>query len=140
MLARKSECSMSHWTATGMKEKKIDDELEADEKAGYLKPEYTLIYKQAVTPNDIYLQMSSKNPSTICCEDLVMRVSLPDVETVDDMKLDVKPTHVKLSASIYFLAMHLPHKVDAVRSCAKWDAANCMLEITMPILERDLLA
>jgi len=32
-----------------------------------------MVFKQAVSSEDMYLQMSGKNPSTASCEDLVVR-------------------------------------------------------------------
>lgn len=34
---------------------------------------YEMVFKQAVSSEDMYLQMSGKNPSTASCEDLVVR-------------------------------------------------------------------
>jgi hypothetical protein len=38
---------------------------------------YTFLYKQAVGTADAYLGMSGKDPSSTCCEDLVVRIALP---------------------------------------------------------------
>lgn len=35
-----------------------------------------MIFKQAVTSEDMYLQMSGRNPSSSSCEDLLVRISL----------------------------------------------------------------
>jgi hypothetical protein len=34
---------------------------------------YEFVYKQAVRTQDAYLGMSGKDPSSTCCEDLVVR-------------------------------------------------------------------
>ena len=33
---------------------------------------YEMVFKQAVTTEDMYLQMTGRNPSTASCEDLVV--------------------------------------------------------------------
>ena len=33
---------------------------------------YDIIYKQAVTTEDMFLQMSNKTPSSVSCEDMVV--------------------------------------------------------------------
>lgn len=35
-------------------------------------PRYEMIFKQAVTSEEMYLQMGNKNPSTASCEDMVV--------------------------------------------------------------------
>ena len=35
---------------------------------------YEMVFKQAVTSEDMYLQMTGKNTSTASCEDLVVRM------------------------------------------------------------------
>ncbi|KAH7285411.1 hypothetical protein KP509_33G026900 [Ceratopteris richardii] len=95
--------------------------------------EYDIIYKQDVSPNDVYLQMSDKDPSSLSCDIMILRVKLPQTESVSDIQLDVKATHVKLSTNIYFLPLYLPHRIKHERSTAKWDAGMETLLITMPI-------
>lgn len=33
---------------------------------------YEMLFKQAVTSEDLFLQVGNRNPSTACCEDLVV--------------------------------------------------------------------
>lgn len=39
---------------------------------------YELLYKQAVGTHDAFLGMSGKDPSSACCEELVLRIALPE--------------------------------------------------------------
>ncbi|XP_024537796.1 protein PIH1D3-like [Selaginella moellendorffii] len=105
-----------------------------------IREKYEFVYKQAVTPNDVYLQMSDKTPSTIFCEELVMKIKLPDTESSSEIKLDVKPTYLKLTSPRYYLATYLPHKVNDTRSSATWDALSATLVLTMPMVDRNMLA
>lgn len=43
---------------------------------------YEFIYKQAVESTDAFLGMSGKDPSSTCCEDLVVRVELPEASSI----------------------------------------------------------
>jgi hypothetical protein len=43
---------------------------------------YTFLYKQAVGTQDTYLGMSHKDPSTTCCEQLVVRVDMPAANNI----------------------------------------------------------
>ncbi|CAK9857492.1 unnamed protein product [Sphagnum jensenii] len=116
----------------------IDLDKEADLHRGCNQPEYQFVYKQAVSCNDVYMQMSEKDISSMSCEDLVLKVSLPGTEGLDDLELDVQTTYVRLLSPIYFLALYLPHKVNMERSSANWNAASSTLTITMPIVGRDI--
>lgn len=44
---------------------------------------YEVIYKQVVSPEDIFLGMSNKNPTTASCEDMVVKIQLPEVSAKD---------------------------------------------------------
>ncbi|GBG90599.1 hypothetical protein CBR_g50942 [Chara braunii] len=99
---------------------------------GLKEPEYEFVYKQAVTAYDAYFGLSEKNPSSLCCEDLVLKVKLPGTSSLSELKLDVEPTYVKLKSPIYRLAIYLPYKVESEKGSAKWDALTSTLYITMP--------
>ena len=43
-----------------------------------LRRSHEVVYKQAVGTHDAYLGMSGKDPSSACCEELVVRISLPE--------------------------------------------------------------
>ncbi|KAK3606328.1 hypothetical protein CHS0354_041963 [Potamilus streckersoni] len=80
--------------------KDIWDEEEVPEGAEYEstydprpQPEYDIVYKQAVTTEDIYLQMGNKTPTTASCEEMVVKIKLPDTKLAD----------VELDGSQYFI-------------------------------------
>ena len=52
---------------------------------------YDISYKQKVTSEDMFLGMSGKNPSTACCEDMIVKIELPGCN-MKDVELDVKQT------------------------------------------------
>ncbi|KAF7254936.1 hypothetical protein EG68_08576 [Paragonimus skrjabini miyazakii] len=93
-------------------------------------PEYELIYKQAVTTEDIYLPLGMKNPTTASCEFLVAKIKLPGCKK-EDIKLDVKEKFLDLRVSQYKLGLHLPNPVDPDSSRAEWIEEKHTLEVTM---------
>lgn len=95
-------------------------------------PEYSVVFKQAVAPEDVFLQLSGKTPASFSCEDMVMRVELPD-ETVgiDQMNLVVEENRVKLKTKVYRLEVQLSQQIDKKKSKAEYDAENKQLILTM---------
>ncbi|XP_033742183.1 protein PIH1D3-like [Pecten maximus] len=99
-------------------------------------PEYDILYKQAVTSEDMFLQMGNKNPATASCEDMVVKVKLPDTK-ISDMTLDVKSKFLDCRTPKLKLGLHLPHPVDHESGKAKWDADKSELSVTLR-MRRDL--
>ncbi|KAK4469235.1 hypothetical protein MN116_006808 [Schistosoma mekongi] len=93
-------------------------------------PKYEIVYQQAVTAEDIYLQLGRKNPTTACCEYMVVKVMLPDTR-LSDINLNVKETFLDLRAPKYKLALHLPNPVEPDSSKAAWNNDKEMLEVTL---------
>lgn len=56
------------------------------------------MYKQAVETTDAFLGMSGKDPSSTCCEELLVAVQMPDVASAAEMDLDVRPTQLRLES------------------------------------------
>eukprot|EP00249_Psilotum_nudum_P010535 c22598_g1_i1 orf=482-733(+) len=83
--------------------------------------------------------MSGKDPSSLSCDTMVLRVKLPQTESVNDIKLEVKPIYIKLSSPIYFLALYLPHSVEANKSSAKWEMDKETIVVTMPIIRETFI-
>ncbi|KAJ1629273.1 pre-RNA processing PIH1/Nop17-domain-containing protein [Pavlovales sp. CCMP2436] len=67
---------------------------------------------------------------------LTLVISLPAIESVKDIDLEVDRERVVLSDTrgIYFLAQKFPYPVDSDRANAKWDKAKRELAIKMPVL------
>jgi len=53
---------------------------------------YEFRYKQSVTTSDNFLGMSGKDPSSICCEQLVLVVQLPQTTAAAGANL-ARPTY-----------------------------------------------
>lgn len=110
-----------------------DDALDADD--GRAVAKYDLVYKQRVSPQDMFLGIDpTRNESTASCEDIVIRIHLPQTKGTD-INLDVKRTKLVLEAPKHKLRLHLPKPVDDERGAAKWHSDNGFLEVTLPVID-----
>lgn len=99
-------------------------------------PEYRIIYKQAVSPEDLYLQIGLKTSSTASCEEMCLLIQLPD-ETVgiEHMELEVNPNEIDLKTPVYRLKLPLVQTVDPDYGNAQWDSEHKMLRLNL-VLKR----
>ncbi|XP_022079704.1 protein PIH1D3-like [Acanthaster planci] len=116
--------------------KDIWDAEEVSEGAEYediddprLQPEYDIIFKQAVTTEDMFLQMSNKTPSSVSCEDMVIKIILPNTKMAD-VDLDLKDKFLSCRTPKYKLGLHLPHPVDSKNGKAQWISDKETLVVT----------
>ncbi|CAH8505098.1 unnamed protein product, partial [Heterobilharzia americana] len=93
-------------------------------------PKYEILYRQSVSAEDVFLQLGNKNPTTACCEYMVIKVKLPDTR-LSDINLDVKETFLDLRAPKYKLGLYLPNPVESDSSKASWNEDKEILEITL---------
>lgn len=93
-------------------------------------PEYDIIYKQAVTSEDMFLGMGNKNPATASCEDMVVKIELPGAKSAD-IELDVKSKFLDCRTPKTKLGLHLPHPVDHKIGKAQWDEDKHVLTVTL---------
>ena len=101
---------------------------------GRKQPEYDIVFKQNVTPEDFFLGVDPVRHQGISCSDeLVLRVVLPETKLAD-IDLDVRPTFVRVSAPNYRLKASLVERVDESKGNAKWDADKATLTVTLPIV------
>lgn len=65
---------------------------------GRMTPAYEFRYKQAIETTDMYLGLDpmGKNPTSTACEDLVLLVTLPDVESATSIDVDLTATSITL--------------------------------------------
>ncbi|KAJ8405739.1 hypothetical protein AAFF_G00311760 [Aldrovandia affinis] len=95
-------------------------------------PEYDIILKQSVGTEDIFLGMSRKDPSSMCCENMVVKIKLPGTK-VAEVILDVKETFLDLRTPKYKLGLHLPHPVHSQEGNAQFIVEKEELEVTLPM-------
>lgn len=93
-------------------------------------PEYSIKYSQAVTTEDIFLQMGPKTPSSASCEDMIVTIKLPE-ERFSAIDLDLTKDYVKVNGFLYKLDLHFPYSVNPDRSNAKWNQSNEELILTL---------
>ncbi|XP_062843867.1 protein PIH1D3 [Trichomycterus rosablanca] len=95
-------------------------------------PEYEVILKQSVGTEDLFLGISRKDPSSMCCENMMVRVKLPETKT-SDIVLDIKENFIDLRTPKYKLGLHLPHPVYHREGTAIFIMDRSELEITLPM-------
>ncbi|EZA61654.1 hypothetical protein DMN91_009921 [Ooceraea biroi] len=95
-------------------------------------PEYEMVFKQAVTAEDVYLGMGFKTPGTASCEWLSVLVKLPE-ETREKVELSVESEAIDVHSPRYRLHLPTPHLVDPNASYAKWHNDTSTLEVTLKL-------
>merc|ERR1712178_363393 len=99
---------------------------------------YTVAYKQRVGSEDVFLGINGRDPGSHCCEDLVIKITLPGVDAIDMISLDVTKNTLRASTPKNRLAMYLPHEVKDKEGSAKWDTDTSELCLTLPIIHNDV--
>ncbi|XP_077163994.1 dynein axonemal assembly factor 6 [Paroedura picta] len=122
----KSGNSKEIWSAEEVPEgSEYDDSWDSREQ-----PEYEILFKQQVGTEDLFLGMSRKDPSTACCEAMLVKIQLPDTK-ISDITLDIKEKVLDLRSSKKKLLLHLPHPVDPNSGKARFLPEKGTLEITL---------
>ncbi|XP_015926642.1 dynein axonemal assembly factor 6 [Parasteatoda tepidariorum] len=111
-------------------EEEVLDEI-YDELVSKQTPSYELIYRQSVTADDIYLQLSNKNPGSNSCENLVFKIQLKDTTSIEEITLKITAHSLLCTTKIYYLNLELPKNVDPGKCSAKWDQSSCILIVTL---------
>ncbi|XP_022196840.2 dynein assembly factor 6, axonemal [Nilaparvata lugens] len=100
------------------------------------RPEYDIKYKQAVTAEDIYLQMGRKTTASSSCEMMVLDFKLAN-EQRECVDLQVSRKHLDIRSPLYRLSLPLPHPVNPDKSTADWDPTTSILSVSL-FLDREL--
>lgn len=93
-------------------------------------PEYDISYKQKVTSEDMFLGTTGKNPSSACCENLIIKISLPNTK-MSEVDLQVKEHVLDCRSPKFKLVLPMPHPVDPESGSAKWDPKDSKLVVTL---------
>ncbi|XP_018533702.1 protein PIH1D3 [Lates calcarifer] len=99
-------------------------------------PEYEIILKQSVGTEDLFLGLSGKDPSSMCCEAMLVKIKLPDTKATD-VVLDVKEKFLDLRTPKYKLGLHLPHPIHSQEGKAQFFSEREELEVTL-LLKRSM--
>eukprot|EP00741_Cyanophora_paradoxa_P011013 tig00020553_g10645.t1 len=94
-------------------------------------PQHEILFRQSVKSEDVFLGMNGKDGSSRHCEELLVRVTLPDTK-YSSIELDTSKTVIRVLCPKYKLRLSLPYPVDHKNGSAKWDAAKCVLSIALP--------
>ncbi|XP_060105957.1 dynein axonemal assembly factor 6 [Heteronotia binoei] len=122
----KSGNSKEIWSAEEVPEgSEYDDSWDSREQ-----PEYEILFKQQVGTEDLFLGMNRKDPSTACCEDMLIKIQLPDTKA-SDITLDIKEKVLDLRSPQKKLFLHLPHPVDPNSGKACFLPEKSTLEVTL---------
>ena len=112
----------------------VDDEPDD----GRPQAEYEIVYKQNVSPEDMFLGVDPERHAGVSCSDaLLLKVLLPGTKLAD-IELDVRETFVRVQAPKLKLKAWLPEKVDSTKGNAKWDGDKETLAVTLPIIHDPL--
>lgn len=112
----------------------VDDEKDEDDRE---QPEYDIVYKQSVSPEDVYMNMGLKDPSSMSCNEMVVKVQLPK-EPLDKVDISLTPTVLLVRSPRYKLYLELPRTVDDKKGKAEFDRSKSMLRLILPIKQRSL--
>mmetsp|Transcript_47338 Transcript_47338/g.122445 ORF Transcript_47338/g.122445 Transcript_47338/m.122445 type:complete len:196 (-) Transcript_47338:44-631(-) len=120
----------SIWDEEEIKEPEVIVEEDPDDDRPT--PEYDIMYKQSVRPEDVFLGIDGKTPSSFDSEKMVVKIKLPNTKG-SDLQLDVTRVHLLLKTPKYRLSLPLPHSVFDKEGDAKWISDKYVLEVTLPI-------
>ncbi|KAM3964756.1 dynein axonemal assembly factor 6 [Aphomia sociella] len=95
-------------------------------------PDYTMNYQQSVTAEDVFLQIGPKTPSSVSCENLIVKIKMPE-DKKENVDLSVDTNSVTVNSSRYSLKLPLPHGINPDASKANWDANEETLILTLKL-------
>ncbi|KAJ3250944.1 Protein pih1d3 [Chytriomyces hyalinus] len=129
--------TLSSNSSTKPASKDIWDDGEVDEAAVDVhdprpQPEYKLTYRQKVTSEDMYLQMSGKTPGIHDSDEVVVTIDLPGVQ-FSDIVLTCTETSLDMRCPKYKLLLHFPRTVRDQDGNATWNKSRNQLVVAMPI-------
>ncbi|XP_050166462.1 dynein axonemal assembly factor 6 [Myiozetetes cayanensis] len=93
-------------------------------------PEYEILFKQSVGTEDVFFGMTGKDPSTACCEDIVIKIKLPETK-YSDITLDIQDKVLDLRTPKKKLLLHLPYPVNSKEGRARFLSEEEILEVTL---------
>lgn len=98
-------------------------------------PKYEILNRQKVGATDAYLNMMEMDPSSDHCQELLVKIHLPDTQ-LKDISLDVLEDRILLQAPKYRLNLALPNKVRKDEGNAKWDKLKGVLNVSVPVEQK----
>ncbi|KEG11303.1 hypothetical protein DQ04_02751010 [Trypanosoma grayi] len=99
-------------------------------------PEYTIMHKEVVTAEDVYLGMDINKPGS---SGLLVKVVMPKLEQLADLAIEVDPYELRVLSTKYYLRAALPQKVVAGKAEAKWESMSKTLNVCLAVDDSDRL-
>mmetsp|Transcript_50359 Transcript_50359/g.145159 ORF Transcript_50359/g.145159 Transcript_50359/m.145159 type:complete len:213 (+) Transcript_50359:64-702(+) len=106
-----------------VKQEEVDDRVA---------PRYEILPRMRVGASDAFLNMQEMDPSSDSCQELLIKIWLPDTQ-LKDISVDVLEDRILLQAPKHRLNVALPHKVKKDSGNAKWDKLQGLLSVVVPI-------
>lgn len=98
-------------------------------------PDYEIVFQQTVGTEDIYLGLTRKDPSTACCQELVVKIKLPDTNP-SEIQMDIQEALLDLRTPKKKLIVNFPQPVEPNSAKASYIQEAETLEVRMT-LQRD---
>ncbi|XP_008851200.1 protein PIH1D3 [Nannospalax galili] len=95
-------------------------------------PEYEIVFQQQVGTEDIYLGLTGKDPSTAYCQELLIKIKLPDTN-LSDIQIDVQEMILDLRTPKKKLLLNLPQPVKCDSAKAFFTAESETLEVSITL-------
>ncbi|KAM6143291.1 dynein axonemal assembly factor 6 [Erethizon dorsatum] len=99
-------------------------------------PEYEIIFKQQVGTEDVYLGLTRKDSSTACCQELVVKIQVPNTN-LSEIHIDIQEMFLDLRAPNKKLLVNLPEPVECSSAKTLYIPENETVEVTMT-MKREL--
>ncbi|GAB1303165.1 Dynein axonemal assembly factor 6B [Apodemus speciosus] len=99
-------------------------------------PDYEIVFQQTVGTEDIYLGLTGKDPSTACCEELVVKIKLPNTSP-SEIQIDIQEMLLDLRTPTKKLLVNFLQPVERNSAKASYIWETETLEVRMT-LQRDL--
>lgn len=95
-------------------------------------PDYEIVFQQTVGTEDIYLGLTSKDPSTACCQELVVKIKLPNTNP-SEIQIDIQETLLDLRTPKKKLIVNFPQPVESNSAKASYIQEAETLEVRMTL-------
>lgn len=126
------QCGAATWSGGA------EDDVGASAGVDGEEPEYTILFQQKVTAEDVYLGVDFTHDSSSASSDgIVVRVKMPLVTALADIALHVAPYELRVRTTHYRLTAPLMRRVVESRAAAKWDKEHKTLTVVLPIDEEE---
>lgn len=106
--------------------------IHTNEKEGLVEAKYDILHHQSITCLDAYGIWSDKDPGTHGCENMVVKIILPE-EKVADIEVNVIADSVRLISKRFYLDLPLPRPAVSDSVKAKWISDKDTLRLEIPI-------